>query len=94
MPIITKLQYLAEEIFICSINYAKQDHSQFTDTWPHQLQQQWRCKSRVSVTIQNDCSDVCNLQASWPASLIRSENAPIIKGFTGASLGGLVLKLK
>lgn len=52
------------------------------------------CKSWVSVTIWNDCYDVCNLQASWPASLIRSENAPIIKGFMGASLGGLVLKLK
>ena len=36
----------------------------------------------------------CNLQASWPASLIGSVNTPIIKGFMGASLSGLILKRK
>lgn len=44
----------------------------------------------MSVTIWSNCYDVCNL----PASLIRSVNSPIIKGFVGASLSGLVFKLK
>lgn len=53
-----------------------------------------RCNGRVSVTIQNNCYDVCNLQVSWPASLIRSEYALITNEFMGFCLGGLVFKLK